>query len=85
MAQQVKDLVLSLLVAQVAAVAWVQSLAWEFLHMPHGCGRKEGNAGLYLDCCGLLPGYSEFFRNAEISGPTPDLLHKNLNFIKIPR
>ena len=30
MAQQVKDLALLLQVAQVAAVAWIRSLLWEF-------------------------------------------------------
>ena len=35
LAQWVKDLVLAAAVAQVATVAWIQSLAWEF---PHAAG-----------------------------------------------
>ena len=41
--------------------------------------------GLYLDCCGLQCGYSEFVGKADISGPTPDVLHKNLHLITLPR
>ena len=40
MAQQVKDLALSLQVAQVAAVVWVRSLA---LKLPHATGVAKKN------------------------------------------
>lgn len=41
MAQQAKDLAMSLAMVRVAAVAWVQSLAWELLHAKGTAKQKQ--------------------------------------------
>lgn len=43
MAQQAKDLAMSLAMVRVAAVAWVQSLAWELLHAKGTAKQKQTN------------------------------------------
>ena len=70
MAQQVKDLALSLQ-TQVAAVAWVQSLAWELLHATgvaapkrgdSHCGSGVTNPTSIHEDVGLIPGLTQWVK-----------------------